>query len=86
MKIRKEDQRTLAGYIQAVDTPERRELYRTGQIPRVGKVVDLDKRYRWDLFYLVRRLPLGEVTINKIYTYANDTHIDTLLRAVVKPL
>lgn len=66
-----------------LDNETTREAYRTRdpRIPNVHLVVDMDKRYRWDLFYAVRgyvALPEGE--------RFKDSHIDTVLRRIVRPL
>lgn len=34
-----------------VDTPEMRERYRNGEFSRHELVKDLDRRYRWDMFW-----------------------------------
>jgi hypothetical protein len=51
----------------------------------------VNKRYRWDLFWYAQRVanPFGPSTkwvCDVIYPYANDDHIDTALRSIVKPL
>lgn len=48
-------------------------------------VRDLDKRFRWDLFW---QLPdsFTRDWINEVYEYANDNHVDTLLRQIVRDL
>lgn len=63
-----------------LDTEEVRRVYRAGRIPRFLSVKDLDKRYRWDLFWasgVLDSLPVCELA---------DSHIDTVLRQIVKPL
>jgi hypothetical protein len=47
--------------------------------------MDLNKRFRWDLLYSVTYSKRSEV-INNIYTYANDIHIDTALKTIVREL
>ena len=42
-----------------------------------------DRRYRWDLCYAARLTPW--ICAN-VYSYANDDHIDTVLRKIVKEL
>lgn len=59
----------LAAYRKALETDNR--------------VKDVNKRYRWDILFAVpssRRNPI----MNRLYAYANDEHIDTALRAIVK--
>jgi hypothetical protein len=49
-----------------------------------------DKRYRWDLSYLSGNANNPEsctrFVCDTLYTYLNDSHIDTALRSIVKPL
>ncbi len=42
-----------------------------------------DKRYRWDLAY---HAGLTTYICDVLYTYLNDTHIDTALKHLVRPL
>ncbi len=46
-----------------------------------GKAKDIDKRLRWDAIYAAR---LTTFICDQIYPYANDEHIDTVLRQVIK--
>ena len=74
----------LRAAIKPLDTETVRARYRARDFPRADAVVDLDRRYRFDLFYAVwgARRPLP-------YEWANDytdRHIETALRAVVAPL
>ena len=55
---------------------------RNAAIPRIGQSTDPTKRHRWDALYAAGA---GE-WINDVYKYANDDHIDTALRAIVKEL
>ena len=58
-----------------------RERYRAGDFPRADRVRDLDKRYRYDLFYAAggyRLLPEDDDL--------TDAHIYTALRRVVPSL
>ncbi len=55
---------------------------RSQAIPRIGQTKDPAKRHRWDALYAAGA---GE-WINDVYKYANDEHIDTALKAVVKEL
>lgn len=81
MKVRTEDLNSLAAAIAPLDTAERRETYRAGRFARSDKVRDLDKRYRWDLYWdCAYRLDYDQ------YEDLKDSHIDTALRALVTPL
>lgn len=78
------DQATLDRMREAIatlDTPSTRERYRAGDFPRADAVRDLDKRYRYDLFYAAggcRLLPEDDGL--------TDAHIYTALRRVVPSL
>lgn len=67
------------------DTAERRQAYRQGSFPRAEAVRDLDKRYRWDLYYAAGswRILDALCDVASDYTMA---HLDTALRRVVPPL
>ncbi len=58
--------------------------YSNGNFPRADKTKDLNKRYRWDLFYHATRFQRGYR--NELTTYLQDSHIDTALRNIVKPI
>ena len=60
-----------------------RERYRRREIPRGNLVQDIDKRFRWDLYWAAARQNGGLPDSTNGY---NDAHIDTALRAIVKPL
>lgn len=51
-------------------------------IREYGRYKDLEKRVRWDLFYGARLAQFATDTL----TYADDTHIDTALRRIVREL
>jgi hypothetical protein len=42
-----------------------------------------DRRFRWDLFWAAK---LSQWVSDNVYKYANDAHLDTALRAIVKEL
>lgn len=60
-----------------LDTDERREAYRRGEFPRADRVKDLDKRYRWDLWYMV------PARWDLVPEDVDNAHIDTALRRIV---
>lgn len=69
------------------DSPQKRELYKAGKFENADKVQDLNKRYRWDLFWLGLRNSNNTNFLTKVlYSYLNDEHIDSALKYVVKPL
>lgn len=73
MKLTTEHQKALKDAITPLDTAERRARY-------AGLS---DKRYRWDLLWAAK---LADLVVGQIYKYANDDHIDTVLRRIVPPL
>ena len=48
-----------------------------------NRAKDAEKRLRWDLAYLA---DLTWWLCKNVYTYANDAHIDTALRSIMKEL
>ena len=48
-----------------------------------NRVKDLEKRLRWDLSY---KAGLSQFLCDSVYSYANDEHIDTALKNIVKEL
>lgn len=83
MKVTAEHLEIMRTAIEPLDTEEVREAYRTGQIPRAELVKDIDKRYRWDLYYAAARRVGSLPDSTDGY---NMGHIDTALKAIVKPL
>lgn len=66
------------------DREDIRARYRARDIPRGDRVQDIDKRFRWDLFYAATA---GTSMVSDLYDAGyNDTHLDTALRSIVKPL
>ncbi len=47
------------------------------------RVTDWGKRYRWDLCHAAGLTPF---LCKEVYPYANDSHIDTALKAIMKEL
>lgn len=79
MKITPAELEALRTRLAPLDTPAIRDAYRAGRFPRAAAVRDLDKRYRWDLYYHARGydvLPDG----------LTDAHVDTALRRIVPAL
>ena len=70
----------LAERIGPYDSEARRQRYRDGDFARPELVKDLDTRYRWDLYSLVRGYELTRGMNLK------SAHIDTALRRIVAPL
>lgn len=81
MKISKETFAQLTDAIQPIDTEVCRARYRAGEFPRASETKDINKRYRWDLFYFIRGFEIldGQSDIT-------TEHIDTALRRIVPSL
>ena len=77
MKISPDNLAALRAIVAPLDTPERRDYYRSGAVVAVKSI---DRRYRWDLFHGSGpgRWPLIDGL--------DDAHIDTALRAIVPSL
>jgi hypothetical protein len=54
-----------------------------GVIAADRKVKDADKRLRWDMLYAAG---LGRWICDNLYSYMDDTHIDTALRTIMKDM
>lgn len=78
-RIEGADLAALAARIRPHDTIERRLAYQQGRFPRSSQVMDLDRRYRFDLLYLVKG---WEVLPDEV----TDAHIETALRRLVPSL
>lgn len=96
MKIKPEHLEQLKLLVAKTDTEANRARYRARDpsIPNVERIKDVNMRYRWDCMwgdkgiglspqevqeYVAVRRPL----IDELYTYMNDTHIDTALKACI---
>ena len=86
MKITDADFQQLANSISPLDTEDRRQLYRTGQYPRSEFTRDVNKRYRWDLLFAAGGRFYEGNFMAKLYSYLNDSHIDTALKKIVPAL
>jgi hypothetical protein len=48
-----------------------------------AKFNDLEKRIRWDFYHAAK---LSKFVCDKIYPYADDTHIDTALKNIIQDI
>lgn len=48
-----------------------------------GKAKDIEKRLRWDWFYHAK---LSHWVCDNLYTYLDDTHLDTAVKRMMKEL
>lgn len=86
MKVTAEHLAQIREAIEATgyDNEEIRQRYRDRRIPRGDKVQDIDKRFRWDLYYAAGAKREGGLP-DSTDGYTMD-HIDTALRSIVRPL
>lgn len=80
MKVSPEHFAIMKAAIEPVDKEEYRERYRKRDIPRAESVKDINKRYRWDLYYAAARITGSLPDSTNGY---NMSHIDTALRKIV---
>lgn len=81
-KIKGMDLEILTNTVQSFDTEAMREIYRARDFPRSAAVKDLNKRYRWDLFYLACRVGLRQKLEGDYF----DDHIYTALKSAIPDL
>ena len=82
MKIKADHYEHMKQAIAAVWTKEKHEAHRTFIINE-GKAKDVEKRLRWDWSYYAQ---LTAYLCDHVYPYADDNHVDTALRAIIKEL
>jgi len=84
MKINEYDFRHLSQDIELTlkQFPDVSEEYSNGRFVRSEKVKDLNKRFRWDLFWASTSVSFRDA----LSDYLNNDHIDTALRRIVKPI
>jgi hypothetical protein len=79
MRIKPEHYAYIRDAIRAVaPTINTRPYYVVNKIGR-----DPERRYRWDLLFTAR---LSAWVSANVYPYADDSHLDTALRCIVKEL
>ena len=87
MKVKPEHYQQLAAIMRAgLTRVPSRQAYesRHPSIPRIASSVDPSKRHRWDALYAVGQA--NRDVLLAVYEYANDEHIDTALRAIVRSI
>lgn len=82
MKIKLEHYNVLKSIIGSFD----RELVLAYKALALKLGEDPERRFRWDLFTFARRSGTEKLMIEDIYKYANDTHLDTALKRIVREL
>lgn len=88
MALKLEELRSIISpAIEAVDIEAHRVRYRALDIPRAESVKDIDKRYRWDLFWFSVTGDVRTQYFDGVKRLGgNDTHTDSLLRSIVPAL
>lgn len=87
MKVAKDHLITIRQFVLPLDTESRRERYRNGDYPRAEHTKDIDRRYRWDLFWeAFEDIRNGDVPMDAYLDSHLDSHLDTALRSIVPPL
>lgn len=87
MRISPEAVEVIRPWIEASNAPEVRDRYRRRNIPRAARVKDIDKRFRWDLFWHGIPVKIRSAWMEARYAEGcNDGHIDTVLRKLVPAL
>ena len=82
MKITPAHYQHMQAAIAAIATPAKIAAHRQF-IVNEGKAQDVEKRLRWDLSYYSGLTPF---IFENVYSYANDDHVDTALRSIMKEL
>jgi hypothetical protein len=78
VKVFKSEIERIRQAIVPLDTEIRREEYRNGQFPRAEFVKDINRRYRWDLYWACgKRFGQDDLL---------DSHIDTALKKIIPSL
>lgn len=71
----------IASLVEVKGEPVLREHYEL--LKTDDRVRDVGKRFRWDLQYAAK---ISAWVCDNIYPYAEDDHIDTAMRRIVKEL
>lgn len=82
MKVTKEHYETIKEAIKNTFPMAEIEKHRE-YITTEGKAKDVSKRLRWDCLYYAR---MKDLHWKDLYTYCNDSHIDTALKAIMRDL
>ena len=82
MKIKKEHREHIHKAIEQIWDRDTHESHRVAVVAE-GKAKDVDKRVRWDWCWAAG---LTRFMCDEVYPYANDTHIDTVLKETIRKL
>lgn len=89
MKMKKEHYSRLNDMIKTYAWPRRVEILNA--IANDTRVKDSERRFRWDCYWTASRAYHAEtalwlVFIDELYSYLNDSHIDTALKKIISDL
>lgn len=82
MKITKQHYDHMLECMRPIVADKRLPAY-INQLKEDTRVKDINKRLRWDILYAGIK---SSWVSDNLYTYANDDHIDTALRQIMKEL
>ena len=85
MKIAQNVVDELRDLIEPFDTEDMRENYRLKKFPRAEQTRDVNKRYRWDLYWAATDWHVRD-SLGLAGPDISDSHIDTALRKIVPRL
>ena len=72
-------------YIMALNTEQNRQLYRDGKFHNADKVTDINTRFRFDVLYAIPSSVRNDF-YSQAYKLGNDTHVNSLLKSMIKDL
>ena len=72
-------------YITALNTEQNRQAYRNGKFHNADKVKDINTRFRFDVLYAIPSSVKNDF-YSQAYKIGNDSHINSLLRSLIKDL
>jgi len=86
MKVKKHDYNELRDAIHNRVNELTREKIKEHKMSLINSNTgDISKKFRWNLLWAVS-FPVRQVIVDRIYQYANDNHIDTALKSIIKEL
>lgn len=81
MKIKTEHYKEMLNVLSKVDKDAVRKHKEA--LKQDARVKDIEKRFRWDLLYAAKLSPW---ICDNLYSYLDDSHIDTALKSIIKEL
>ena len=72
-------------YIMALNTERNRQAYRDRKFHNADKVTDINTRFRFDVLHAIPSSVKNDF-YSKAYKLGNDTHVNSLLKSLIKDL